>query len=471
MVDFNTIPLSVVGPTEKLKSIQLDSQLTQNFYIYLSESGPVLNNFPGSLLFSSATSIAAERGSHVFNGELYVLTGTTLERVGSDGVRATIGTISGSGRCIFDDDGSNLLIANSGTLHNYNGTTLSTITNAVLESPNSVTVINRQAIVDGNTNRWMVADYGTPTSFIADNTGVKESKSDDLLRPYAFDERLYLFGDTVSTEVWWNSGVGNPPFDEITGSLINVGLGALHSVSNTVNNCYFLGADINIYKMKGTQVSNISNPGIAKEINGMSTASDAIGMCFNIEGLSFYKIDFPTGNKSFLYCENSDIWTSLSYGVNGDRHIAGSYQRCYNKHLIVDRRNGDVHEWRLDTYTDNGDAIQRKRILPKISGEMLKKPGMRILIDRFELILQKGVGIAGNGQGSDPSIMIEVSSDGGESYENLQYIRIGRAGESTIKVESYFSRSAYEFVFRITITDPVFTNIRAASIDLKADGY
>lgn len=468
MTAFKTIPINLIGPTDQVHSVQQDAQLTQNYYVYLSENGPALQGTPGSQNFSDPVSLAAARGSHVFNEELYVLSGTTLEKVAEDGVRTTIGTIPGSGFSIIRDDGTDMFIVTEGKVYRFN-TSLTDVSSGNFESPNGVAYINRQFIYDGTGNRYGVSDVGDGSIIIPDNYGEAESDADKLLRTYVFGERLRLMG-AETIEIQWNSGEGSPPFEKVDGAIAQKGLGAVYSVAQTDKFMYFLGDDLNIYQMLGNQVENIASPGISKDINEMSDASDAIGFSFNLEGQDFYYITFATGNKSYLYAEVTGIWSTMTFGVNGDRHLASSYAKVYKKHLFVDRRNGRVLEWKLSLNEDNGEVIQRRRVLARIDGEMLGAPGKRLLMSSIEFQMQKGMGLP-SGQGSDPILMIEMSFDGGQSWDTIQNERTGEAGEFDGKVKEDNMHSFYEASARITQSDPVISNIRGASIDLKLAGF
>lgn len=465
---YKTIPLSVVGGTDQVYSNQQDHELTQNYYIYLSEAGPSLQGFPGTTEMSNFVSSAVPRGTHIFNDELYQVSGTTLEKIAIDGVRTNLGTIAGTTHCIFADDGRDMFIVAAGTVYRFD-TSLVTLTDKDFESPDSVAYLNSAFIYDGSGDRWVVSDIGDGSSVTQLNYANAESDPDDLQRVYTFGQRLYLFGKNT-IEPWYNTGTGSPPYDRIDTGIIQKGLGAIYSVSQTDRFMYFLGDDLNFYQMTGVQIKNISNPGLAKEINDFSVTDDAVGFCFNLEGQDFYMISFPTGNKSYLYSEIVDKWVTLNFSTQGDRHLANSYQFVYGKHLISDRRSGKILEWDLDVNDDNGTTIQRRRVLPPINGSTLGSPGKRILMSRFELLMQKGIGLA-TGQGSDPIIMIEISTDGGQSFSTIQNLRFGEAGDFLIKVEAYLMASFYDATIRITQSDPVLSSIRGGAIDLKLAGY
>lgn len=467
-MSYQTISLPVVGPTDQVQARDQDYQLSQNYYAYPSEAGIALHGTPGTTLFSATFTSGADRGFHVFNNQLYQVSGETLELIAEDSTRTQLGTIAGTGRCIFADDGIDMFIVTGGVVYRYN-TSLSTVTDTDLESPKGVAYINKTFIYDGNGNRWVASEVGDGSDIRTDNYAEAESNPDDTTLVYAFEERLYILCEKT-IEPWTYTGEGAPPLTVIDTAVIQKGTKAPYSVANTDSYMYFLGDDLNIYQMRGNQVRNISNSGIAEEINAMTATNDAIGFCFNLKGLDFYYITFPTGNRSFLYSEAAQQITTLSYGVSGDRHLASSYAYVYGKHLVADRRNGRVLEWDWNENTDNGDVLQRKRIFPPVTGEMMGVPGKRLQMSRIELEMAAGVGTA-TGEGYDPEIIIEVSTDGGHSWERLENAHLGKAGEFDQKVEAYHLKQFRRLVIRTTQTDPVLSSITAAAIDLKAGGY
>ena len=66
--------------------------------------------------------------------------------------------------------------------------------------------------------------------------------------------------------------------------------------------------------------------------------------------------------------------------------------------------------------------------------------------------------------------MIDVSKDGGKSWDDKGSVRVGRLGESTLKVELFLLDSFYDAIFRITTSDPVPYEIYSAVADLRLAG-
>lgn len=465
-----TVPINITGASYKARSLPLSAQKTQNLYPELvdnqsAKSRFVLQSFPGMKLFGSAT--GTDRGAFEHLGTVYRVLSTTLYSVNSSGAHTSLGTIDGTARCIFDGIGSNVVIANgSGKVFQYDGSTVTEITDVDLETPLCVAHINNQIIFDGDGGRFASSDVGDATSISGLNYATAESNADDLIRPYVFNQILYLFGDKT-TEPWYNSGVGNPPFDRIEGGIIPIGLLARYSVANNDRLMYFLGDDNEVYAVQGSNAQKVSTIAISRTIAEFSQVADAIGWCFSLEGQNFYKITFPSAGKSFCYAESSGHWFELSSGLDGGRARANSHVFAFRRNLVGDSESGNLYEWDIDTFTEAGETILRVRDTGPLHGELVGAPGKRIEMDRFELIMETGVGIL-SGQGSDPVIMLQTSDDGGKTWSTERWGKVGKLGKFMIKVEWHALGSFFERIIRLKMTDPVFFSIHSAAADLRA---
>jgi len=467
---FKTVPIQIVGQTYQHRSRPLSSQRTLNLIPEFNVTGKKessLTNWPGSKSFTLEG--GTDRGMHVFNNVAYKVTGNTLKKINSDKTVTDIGTILGANRCIFANDGTNMIITTGGAGYQYvDGTnTLTEITDSDFENGNSVAFLNSQMIFDGNGGRFQVANPGDPDNIESNNFATAESSPDDTIRVYTFGERLYLFGERT-IETWYNSGTGNPPFDRVNGGTMQIGLAAVHSVTESRDFVYFLGSDKSVYRFSAAQAQSITPVAIAHEFESYSDVSDAIANMVQIEGQYFYILKFPTAGKTFAFNEASQGWFELSTGADQDNYILNSYVEAYGKKLIAD--NGNVLELDLDTYTDNGETIIRERVTAPLDGSAIGLEGGRVTMSRLQIIMETGTGLI-TGQGSIPQMTFEASYDGGKSWTNADTVEIGRLGESRTKVEWYNMASFLEVCFRIRVSDPVFISIHSASIDISAGGW
>jgi len=459
-----TVAINLTGPSYSHRSRSLSSQRTIGFYPEIidtqsSKSKYILNSFPGLKLFG--TSSGRDRGMFEHQNVLYKVTDTTLNTVAFDGTHTSVGTIPGTGRCIFAGIGTNVVIVTGGRVWQYTGT-LTEITDVDLETPNGAAHLNNQIIYDGDGGRFVTSDVGDATTINGLNYAAAESNADDLKIPYVFNQILYLMGDKT-IETWWNSGVGNPPFDRIEGGIYPIGLAAIYSAANNDNHLYFLADDNKIYQLPNKE--NISTIALTHEIDSYLVVDDAIGYCLTFENQNFYLLIFPTVNKSWCYSESSGQWFEL----NKDRYIGSSYAYAFRKNLIADYRNGNIYELDIDTYSENSEFVERVRDSGPIFGELMGASGKKIEMSRFELIMEVGVGglPSTTDNSENPIIMLQFSDDGGKTFSTEKWGKIGKMNKY-VKVEWFSLGSFFERIIRIKVSDPNFISIHSSSADLEA---
>jgi len=461
------IEVNLTGSSYTTRSLPLSAQVTRNFYPEIQQnpstrSPAALHSWPGLKLFGSAT--GADRGMYNHNGTLYRVVGNTLYSVNSAGTHTSLGTIAGTGRCVLAGIGTSLVVVASGTVYEYDGS-LTQITDSDLESPDSCAHLNNQMIYDGDGSRFCSSDVGDAAIIDGLNYAAAESDADDLKRVYSFNQLIFLFGERT-TETWYNSGVGSPPFDRIEGGIIPVGIGGIYSPSHNDNYIYWLADDGRIYRTTGQTSEAVSTIAISNAIEGYDTITDAVGNCLTFEGQNFYLLTFPTEDKTWCFAEQSNQWFEVSSGVDGGQYRGSSIVYCYRKNLVADATTGDLYELDINTYDDNGDAFIRARDTGPFHSGMIGMPGKRVEFNRFELVMETGVGLL-SGQGSEPKVMLQISDDGGRTWSTEIWADVGAIGEYLWKIEWYALGSAFNRIFRIKISDPVPITIMSAMIDVE----
>lgn len=472
-----TIPVTVMGPSYQDRSPQLSSQYTQNVYLGQSRQGEATYasyDWPGCKAFYAGA--GADRGSFVFLNTLYKVSGDRLVSIDANGSLTDRGSIPGNGLCIFaisfdsalDDYG--LLIATEGIRYYYNQAAIVTITDVDLTTGYSVAVMNDVVIFDNENGILTHTTYGQPTN-VSSFFATTNTSPDGLQRVYVYGQVLLAFG-TQDIEQWFYNGATTEfIFTRQEQATIPIGLAARYSVASDENYVIFLGSDKRFYRFRGASIEPIVTPGISNEIESMAMISDAQAFTLKMAGQSFYVVTFPTENKTLYYSISLNYWGHLSFGTDApQRHLANSYALVYNKHYVGDYRNGNVYEWDFLTYTDNGAARRRERIMSPITGTQIGIPGRSITAGRLTLDMEVGSGLA-TGQGSDPMLMCSVSGDGGKTFSEETFVPIGIMGDYKAVVNYDKFTTGRSLVYKLACSDPVYLSIFAGSAEVSDGGY
>ncbi len=249
----------------------------------------------------------------------------------------------------------------------------------------------------------------------------------------------------------YNTGSGNPPYAFVLNATSEIGLGAIHSISSNNSALYFLGSDLSVYQMAGLSIRSIGNPAIGQAIEKYSDTSDAFGECFTIDNTNFYLLSFPTGNETWLFNESAGMWTNLAFGTDGAQHLISSYNFIYGKHLVTDRRNGNVYELDFDTHTDNGETIQRQRDTISINGATFGKAGADIFMSELRLEIESGTSLVT----AESQMIMQYSDDNGRSWSSERWRSIGQQGEYRHELVWHALGTFKNRMFRFTMSDAI----------------
>jgi len=458
--------IALTGGSEKHTSLQLSSQRTINLWPQIQPTGNeksiyILESFYGLKAFSTNTGL--NRGVFEHRGVGYHLTGTSLSRVETNGTHTNLGTIPGDSQATFDGINDSIIVVADGVAYQWNETTdtFNTGSDSNFETPQSVAVLNSQALYDGDEDRFVVSDVGAPLTLNALNFAEAEYKADNLERPYAFETIVYMFGSRT-IEQWWNPGTGTPPFERIEGGLTNRGLGAVHSIADDGENIYFFGADDQAYSLVGSQETPLLPLSEVREISKFTTKTDAVGWTMLLDGQWFYVLKFKIADRTWIFPRGGQ-WFELSSGLLRGRYIGDGYMFVYDKHLIANE-SGDIFELDIDTFDENGSDIKRERTFSPFHSGLFGKPGYEIEITFLVLLGEKGTGLL-TGQGSDPVIILQYAPDG-ETFGNEIWGKAGKLGTRPV-ILFEINDTLASWTFRLSSTDPVYSNWHAAAVEME----
>lgn len=453
-----------VGGSYRARSKFFDSQRTVNLYPEVSKSGTsksiaALYGTPGLRLWKNFVG-GNIRGMLRFSANTaLVVSGDKLYSVTASGISTLAGAIDAFSTPVsMASNGTTVMIVTgpNGFFYTPGTGVLVQITDSDFVGADTVQFIDGYfAFNKTGTGQFQITQlYGTDIDGL--DFATAEGAPDLLLSLLVDHREIWLFGET-STEVFFNSGNPDFPFERIQGAFIEQGCAAKLSPAKLDNTVFWLTADERgqgmVQRAQGYQPQRISTHAVEYAIGQYPTISDAVGYSYQQEGHSFYVLNFPTANATWVYDASTDEWHERAWRNPATaalgRHRANCQIAFAGENLVGDWENGNVYVLDLDTYTDNGDLIPAIRQTPYIASTNLMMFFHKLWID-----MEVGVGLV-SGSGSDPEVMLDWSDDGGNTWSNEVRAKLGKIGERLARVNFRRLGKSRSRVFRVTITDPV----------------
>ncbi len=461
------------GVSQQGKSSTVTSQRHLNLYAEIVEDGEksrvVYYGTPGLILFTSFGDTPVRGGIPVGDSIYFVHRGVFWE-VNNAGVKTNRGTLTTtSGRVQMDYNGTQIAIVDGSFtgfyVYTIATTAFATVTTNVIGVPIDVGFQDGYGILGyANAQFQLTAAYDF-TTLDALEYATAESNPDGLMRVLPDHGEIVLAG-TNTVEFWGNTGGQDFPYSNQRGSTLEFGLAARWSLVKYNDSLAGLFKNsmgqVQVMIMAGHALRKISSNELDYLINNYGSVADATAYSYMLGGHPMLQLNFPSEGKSWLYDASTNMWTPLESGLSGARHRGEILVDFLNKPRIADYTTGDVYTLDADTYTDNGIPIARE-IISRHIGNGLD----RLAVHKVEVGFETGVGLI-SGQGSDPQCMMSYSDDNGHTWSNEDWSPMGAIGDHIARCFWRCCGSAYDFVFKFRITDPVKVVITAGAITATA---
>jgi hypothetical protein len=466
-----------------------------------------LNRAPGlSLLTTVGT--GPVRGLWAFEGFMYAVSGNTLYKINSSYVATALGTIAGIGSVSMSDNGTQLFVAANGPSYIYNSDTNVFAQITDLDFPGAVTV----SYLDGyfifnepNSQKIWVTSLLDGLSVDPLDFASAEGSPDGLVAVIVNNREAWLFG-TNSIEVWYDAGTPDFPLARIQGASNEIGCVAPFSVAKLDNSIFWLGQDARgrgiIYRNNGYTGVRASNHSIEWQIQQYGDISNAIAYTYQQDGHSFYVLTFPTVQKTWVYDVATQSWHERAGWLNGNFiRYRPNCQVAFNSEIILgDYESGNLYAYDLEVYADNGQIqkwLRSWRVIPSGQNNLRRTAQHSLQLD-----CETGVGLNGIApndnvewlfytssgdqlvttsgdlilfspplvQGADPEVMLRWSDDGGHTWSNEHWSKMGRIGQYGRRVfwrRLGMTMKLRDRVYEVSGTDPVKIAIVGAELLLS----
>ena len=467
MANFNFIGGSYAG-----RSKDINSQRTINLYPVLDQEGgkvPIaLYGTPGFSEFCDTGTAAEGRGAIVVGSYLYAVCGDDFYQIDSTGTATDKGTLdSSTGHCWLAYNGPAggqicVIDGTTGYIYDITAGAFAEITDADFPGATSLTFQDGYFIVTKpDSGEFWVSDSYDGTAWDGTYYATAEGWPDDIKAAFSDHRELWLYGDET-TEVWYNSGSGSPPFDRKIDEIIQTGLGAAASPASLDNTLFWFDNHRRAIRAEGYRPIVISTRQIEYQWAQYGTVSDAIGWAMVMEGHSFYVLTFPSAGYTWVYDAATGFWHEREswFSNTRTRWRANWYAKFGSKHLIGDFANGKIYELDNDVYAEDGEILKAIR-----TSAPVHKDRKWMFHHSLEIEHESGVGLAA-GQGSDPQAVIDWSDDGGHVWSNEHWVSLGKIGEYDKRQRLTRLGRSRNRIYRETITDPVKRVIMGGHIDV-----
>jgi len=466
-----------IGPSYTLQSVNVDAQRCVNLFPEMNKLGTgkegevgFLASTPGLRALLTLDTFPVRGLWRASNGELYAVGGNVLYKISSLWVATSIGTLTTTtGPVSLADNGLQLIVVDGTNGYSWimASETFAQITDVDFLPADQVTFLDGYFIFNKADSQTFFISELNSVDFDALDIAVSEGSPDNLVGLIGNNQNLYLFG-TQSTEVYYNSGNADFPFERIQGAVLSVGCAATFSIAKLLNTVYWVGGDDTgqgiIYRMQGYQPERISTSAIESVIRGLSASNRALIRAWTYQqgGHAFYCVNLPGTDSTWVFDATTGFWHERAYRAAFDleRHRVDCHSLGHGENVGGDYENGKLYALDSSKYTDDGTSIVRLRTSPHMSKGLL-----RHFHTKFQLDIEVGVGLDGTAQGTDPKVMLQWSDDGGHSWSNEHWRGIGKIGETRTRVIWRRLGSSRDRVYRVMISDPVKVALIGADVE------
>jgi len=373
-----------IGPSDPARSVNYNTERTINLYLERGRAGTTpatggaLYGTPGLRIFA-ALGGASVRGLFAEDQRAWAVAGDGLFELFATGTFTRRGTVA--------DDGQPVTFASNGrqghqlfVVSGRAGYILDLTSNAVapISDPDfpayalmGAFVDGYFIVLDGDHNTFQISALEDGTRWDGLDIAMVSTSSDRVVALAVSHRQLWLFG-TKTTQVWYNSGNADFPFEPIQGVFIEQGILAPWSVAPIADTLVWMGWDRHgsglVVQANGYTPVPVSTAAVQdalrqyRSLQAETALSDVIAWTYQEDGHAFYGLYLPQGPLA----ETGVDFTTWVYDVTEQRwHERGLWNdttqawepdlpRCHafmwGTHLVGDRTRGTVYRQALDVY-------------------------------------------------------------------------------------------------------------------------
>lgn len=498
------IPLPIGSNPARARTAS-DTRIINGFTEEVSDSPKTRYAIYGSAGLESWTNIPGGlcRGMIEAEGLLFVLSGSTLYKVTSAGVATSLGVVPGRDPVIMARNAASpaqVAICAGGQIYIATSTTVRLLYLPDLFTGNVVSVdwLDGYFIFVLSNGQFYISN-SNGTDIDALDFASAEGDPDGLVRGFVYGRELFLMGPKT-IEVWSNTGAADFPFSRLPGAVVQLGLGATHSVARVGSAMYFVDNFGIVRRVaQGYQGERVSNYEVERLIEELEDYSGLVAMSYISKGHEYYVLssdswtwvfDASTGAWHERRTGVSSLWQANNAIYFGGRFVVGSRsspklyritEAAYDedgeamifsvRFPVVDAFPLGATVSRLELDMETGVGTEDGFVAQPITFDMLN-----LLWDSDKITMDQTIdhrgdlpNVPGKFPNRNPLVMLRWSDDGGRSWSKGMTAELGRQGQvRRVKFDRLGSFGRQGRIFEVSISASVFRALLAASITAEA---
>jgi hypothetical protein len=482
-----TVPIGLVGPSSRAGSITQQSARTINLYPEANDPDAkvvvAMHSAPGIEVWGDLSADGIVRGQHRMGSRLFVMVGPNLyevtdEAFGSPTLKGVFATESGR---VGISDNAGKLIVGDGNFWLIDPDSGVTVPAAILDDGMEQIPGTFSFWIDGytvyieadptNPGRFRYSALNDPATVNGLDFLTAEGDPDQTVAGAILNRNLVLLGER-SVQFFYDSGGSDNAFAPTSGGFAHVGCLCRWTAQVFANAVVFIGANddgegtVWAVSDAGSEPQRLSSHAVEVAIRTALLTNDAedfTAYTYDEEGHRFYVLNLPTGTWAFdattkMWCERAHRNT----GSGLDERIRQDFAIFWQgKHRCGAYDSGKIYSQSKDLFADDDTPLIRMRETAHSHAQ-----GRRLIYNRLWIDMETGVGLDGAVDGSEPTIQLQYSDDGGRSYSSEITRSIGLIGETKTRVQFDRLGVSRDRVFRASISHPVKVVLLQALADV-----
>jgi hypothetical protein len=361
---------------------------------------------------------AIYRGADVFLGDVFQVSGTGVYRNSTLLGSVPLGTFAS----IAASD-AQIVFVQGGEAWCYNGTTFVQI--AIPDNKSVVAVLYigaRFYFLILEDDEWYFSDIDDATTIDGLAFATADSAPDASVNGAIVGDQIAFIG-RQTVEFWTQTGDQDAPLIRSLNSKYDKGCTAAASVASIDNRLFWVGYDpetggVKVYTT-GDAAQKVSSPSVDALLAKCATPEDCTAFAASFDGHDFYVLNIPglgtwayqieIGDPVFAWAQ----WSSWEEDTFRVRCGAGGY--------FGDSLSGRVFTFDNDTFTDDGDPIER----------VVSASARRDICHSIELEGAVGIGPV---DGTIPYVDLRYSDDRSRSWSDWRTRSLGAVGDYDLRV-------------------------------------